>query len=117
MISTIELKQLQKNYRWLMFKEILTYVVLNNDKIEGFHPTVRYGKNQVTFKVKGSNNIITIQTVNDTTFVQSIGSNLFTTVTEDVINFLEKEFEHYHNIQLRGGDGLFMSSSTVSFFD
>jgi len=98
-----------------MFKEIATYVNLNSGKTEKLHPTITNGKYELTFFIKGSNNKITIQTVNDATFVQSIGSNLFTTVTEEVISFLEKEFEHHYNIQLRGGDEFCMSASTVIF--
>ena len=96
-----------------MFKEIATYVNLNSDKTEKLHPTITNGKYELSFVIKGSDNKVLIQTVNDVTLVKTVDGELFTTVTEEVISFLEKEFEHYYNIQLRGGDEFCMSASTV----
>jgi len=98
-----------------MFKEIATYVNLNSDKIEKLHPTITKGKYELSFVIKGSSNKVLIQTINNTTFIKTVGGDLFTTVTEEVISFLEKEFKHYHNIELRGGEGIFMTASTVIF--
>jgi len=96
-----------------MFKEIATYVNLNSDKTEKLHPTITNGKYELSFFIKGSSNKVLIQTVNNATLVKTRGTDLFTTVTEEVISFLEKEFEHHYNIQLRGGDEFCMSASTV----
>jgi len=97
-----------------MFKEIATYVNLNSDKTEKLHPTITNGKYELSFFIKGSNNKVLIQTVNNATLVKTVGGDLFTTVTEEVISFLEKEFKHYHNIELRGDDNEFvMTASTI----
>lgn len=98
-----------------MFNEILTYVHLNSDKIENIHPTMTKGKYEISFVIKGSTNKVLIQTINNATLVKTRGTDLFTTVTEEVISFLDKEFEHYYNIQLRGGDEFCMTASTTVF--
>jgi len=98
-----------------MFKEILSYVNLNSDKLEKLHPTITKGKYELSFVIKGSNNKVLIQTINDAIFVKSNGGSLFTISIEEVLSFLEKEFKYYYNSKVRGGEGFFITGSTTIF--